>query len=63
MYSKHESDQHLEDYSQWKKGSKLQISLTSIGHNLICKVNRHVALRLRLDSMVVRMLLSATLQY
>ena len=37
--------------------------LTSIVHNLICKVNKHVALRLWLDSMAVRMLLSATLQY
>ena len=40
----------IEDYSQWKKGSVLHINinLTSIVHNLICKVNKHVALRLRL---------------
>ena len=31
----------------------LHINLTSIVHNLICKVNKHVALRLRLDSMAV----------
>ena len=41
------------DYSQWKKGSVLHINLTSIVHNLICKVNKHVALRLQLDSMAV----------
>ena len=32
----------------------------SVVHNLICKVNKHVALRLRLDSMALRMLLLAT---
>ena len=31
----------------------LHINLTSIVHNLICKVNKHVALRLRLDAMAV----------
>ena len=31
----------------------LHINLTSIVHNLICKVNKHVALWLRLDSMTV----------
>ena len=31
----------------------LHINLTSIVHNLICKVNKHVALRWRLDSMAV----------
>ena len=41
----------------------LHINLTSIVHNLICKVNKHVALRLWLDSMAVSMLLLATLQY
>ena len=35
----------------------------SVVHNLIGKVNKHVALRLRLDSVAVSMLLSATLQY
>ena len=43
-----------------EKGSVLHINLTSIVHNLICKVNKHVALLLRLDSVAVRMLLSAT---
>ena len=38
-------------------------SISSIVHNLICKVNKHVALRLQLDSMAVHMLLSATLQH
>ena len=46
-----------------KKGSVLHINLTGIVHNLICNVNKHVTLRLRLDSMAVSMLLSATLQY
>ena len=41
------------DYSQWKKGSVLHINFTSIVHNLIWKVNKHVVLRLRLDSMAV----------
>ena len=31
----------------------LHINLTSIVHNLICKVNKHIALRLQLDSMAV----------
>ena len=31
----------------------LHINLTSIAHNLICKVNKHVVLRLRLDSTAV----------
>ena len=31
-----------------------------IVHNLMCKVNKHIALRLRLHSMALRMLLSAT---
>ena len=44
------------DYSQWKKGSVLHINLTTIVHNLICKVNKRVALRLRLDSMAVSFL-------
>ena len=64
VYNIHESDQHLEDCSQWKKGSVLHINFkTSIVHNLICKVYKHVVLGLRLDSMAVCMLLSATLQY
>ena len=31
----------------------------SVVHSLICKVNKHAALRLRLDSMALRMLLLA----
>ena len=46
-----------------KKDFVLHVNLTSIVHNLICKVNKHVPLQLRLDSMAVSMLLSATLQY
>ena len=45
-----------------EKGSVLHNNLTSIVYNLICKVNKHVALRLRLDSMAVSKLLSR-LQY
>ena len=32
----------------------------SVGHNLICKVNKNLALRLRLDSTALRVLLLAT---
>ena len=32
----------------------------SVVHNLICKVNKKLALRLRLDPMMLRVLLSAT---
>ena len=51
-------DEHLEDYSQWKKGSVLHINSQSDMQS-----KQTVALRLRLDSMAVSMLLSATLQY
>ena len=44
--------------AQDKMGKRFHV--THIVHNLICKVNKHIALRLQLDSMALRMLLSAT---
>ena len=35
----------------------------SVVHNLICKVNKHVALRLQLDYMALPVPLSATVLY